>query len=264
MAIEDLVDRVMKSLEGYVSRRVESFEKRMEERLAAIKAEKGEKGDRGEPGPAGADGKDGKDGDAGPQGLKGEKGDAGEAGRDGMEGPAGRDALQIDVVDLDPEKKYRKNTYATFRGGLLRAYKATEPIADGDIDKAGWQVVVNGLDEAAIELAEDSRTVGFAMKMTTGQVVIKQASIPVVLDRGVWKDAAYEQGDGVTWDGCFWIAQRKTLEAEKPGDKSGAFRLAVKKGRDGRDGLRGEKGERGAEGRAGKDATQLGPNGGKW
>jgi hypothetical protein len=55
-----------------------------------------------------------------------------------------------------------------------------------------------------------------------------------------------------------------TLPGEKPGDDSGAWRLAVKKGSDGRDGIRGEKGERGAEGRPGKDLTQMGPGGGKW
>ncbi len=42
-----------------------------------------------------------------------------------------------------------------------------------------------------------------------------------------------DQGDGATWDGSFWIAQKQTQD--KPGT-SDAWRLAVKKGRDGKDG----------------------------
>ena len=52
-------------------------------------------------------------------------------------------------------------------------------------------------------------------------------------DRGVYKaDTAYQAGDGVTWGGSFWIAQRET--SDKP-ETSDAWRLAVKRGRDGKD-----------------------------
>ena len=71
----------------------------------------------------------------------------------------------------------------------------------------------------------------------------------------------YFIGYSVTWGGSFHIAQRATQAAEKPADDSGAFRLAVKKGRDGRDGLKGEKGERGAEGRSGQDLGFQSPRG---
>ena len=78
-----------------------------------------------------------------------------------------------------------------------------------------------------------------------------------MIDRGVWKEAVYDQGDVTTWGGSQWIAQRKTAANEQPGDESGAWRLSVKKGRDGRDGVKGEKGDHGAEGRAGRDLTQM-------
>lgn len=235
----------------------------------------GEKGDTGPPGhdgAAGGAGAQGEPGQRGETGIKGdvgergEKGEPGEHGRDGLEGPAGRDALQLDPVELDPAKKYRKGEWAYWGGGILRSYRATEPFEPGgDLEKAGWRVIVNGVAEVAVEIGgDDLRSVGLAIKMTSGAVIMKSVQMPVVVDRGVWKESAYDHGDGVTWDGCFWIAQRKTLETERPGDSSGAYRLSVKKGRDGRDGIRGEKGDRGAEGRGGKDTTQLGPNGGKW
>lgn len=70
----------------------------------------------------------------------------------------------------------------------------------------------------------------------------------------------YLEGDGVTWGGSFWIAQKDT--ATKP--DGGEWRLAVKKGRDGKDGLAGERGEKGLPGPAGRDLTQIGADGSKW
>lgn len=56
------------------------------------------------------------------------------------------------------------------------------------------------------------------------------------VDRGVYApDAQYQKGDGVTWGGCLWLAQRDTA-GEKPNAGSDAWRLAVKCGRDGKDG----------------------------
>jgi hypothetical protein len=58
-------------------------------------------------------------------------------------------------------------------------------------------------------------------------------TVPVVLDRGVWREGEYQKGDAVTWGGSLWIAQEKT--SEKPETGAG-WRLAVKRGRDGKDG----------------------------
>jgi hypothetical protein len=58
--------------------------------------------------------------------------------------------------------------------------------------------------------------------------------LPVLIERGVWKqDRSYERGDGVTFGGHYWIAQKDT--ADKPGE-SDAWRLAVRRGRDGKQG----------------------------
>ena len=218
--------------------------------LPGLPGAKGDAGPPGKDGPPGADGKQGEKGERGERGERGEKGEQGETGRDGLDGPPGRDALQVDPVELDPAKRYRKGEWATFRGGLLKASRATDAFPeDGDLEKAGWRVVINGLAEVAVEIGEnDPRSFGVALKYTDGRIVMKTARLPVVLDRGVWKEGAYEQGDGVTWDGSFWIAQRSTAPGEKP-KESDAWRLSVKRGSHGRDGLRGEKGERGAPGR---------------
>jgi hypothetical protein len=57
--------------------------------------------------------------------------------------------------------------------------------------------------------------------------------VPMIIDKGVWREGEYEKGDAVSWDGSGWISQRKTTE--KPGT-SDAWRLSTKRGRDGKDG----------------------------
>lgn len=78
------------------------------------------------------------------------------------------------------------------------------------------------------------------LKFTRGDNV-KEFSfkMPVVLDRGVFKEdrpQPYEKGDGVTFGGSFWIAQKDAPEG-KPQDGSKDWRLSVKRGRNGADGV---------------------------
>jgi integrin beta 3 len=87
--------------------------------------------------------------------------------------------------------------------------------------------------------------------------------VPTVIDRGVYRaDESYQRGDGVTWAGSFWIAQKDT--SAKPDAPDGGWRLAVKRGRDGKDGKDGAPGEQGKEGPRGRDLTQMGLDGTKW
>ncbi|MDX0182714.1 hypothetical protein GOC16_17940 [Sinorhizobium meliloti] len=59
-------------------------------------------------------------------------------------------------------------------------------------------------------------------------------TMPVVIDRGVYRDGSeYKAGDGVTWGGSFWIAQKDTSAKPDAGDD---WRLSVKRGRDGKNG----------------------------
>lgn len=241
--------------------------------LPGEKGEAGAAGEQGAPGAAGADGPRGEKGDPGapgepgPRGDRGEKGDPGEqglAGRDGRDGEPGKDALNVDVLEaVDPAKAYRRGTFAHHDGGIIRSFKSTEPLAtqNGDLEKAGWGVIVNGIAGAAIEVGADQRTFELALSMTNGKTVRKAATLPVTIHRGIWRNEgheidgtfhAYGRGDQVTRDGSQWTLMADH-EKSAPGTEDSGWVLSVKKGRDGRDGLRGDKGDRGAEGRAGKD-----------
>jgi len=88
-----------------------------------------------------------------------------------------------------------------------------------------------GFDDLTVEQTGER---SFAFRFVQGERV-KEFSfeLPVVLDRGVYKDGQeYSAGDAVTWAGSVWIAQKDT--AAKP-DSGDGWRLAVKRGRDGKD-----------------------------
>lgn len=89
-----------------------------------------------------------------------------------------------------------------------------------------------GFDDLAAEFDGER---GITLRMMRGEQVKEFAfSLPVVIDRGVFREGSYVKGDGCTFGGSFWIAQKDT--DEKPGIGDG-WRLAVKKGRDGKDGV---------------------------
>ena len=243
------------------------------------KGERGERGERGETGPAGADGPAGRDVD--PEIVRAMVAAAVQQvpvpkdGRDGRDGEPGRDAVHVEILDgIENGKRYGRNTFAAHAGGLVRSFKATDPLTgETDLERAGWHVVVRGIDDLSIEIGEDLRTVRVRCTMTGGKVLERAMVIPAMIDRGIFKgETRYEAGDVVTWDGSMWVCRGVALDV-RPGipkdqplheESLAAWRLAVKRGRDGRDGIRGEKGERGAEGRPGRDLTQIGPDGKKW
>ncbi len=87
--------------------------------------------------------------------------------------------------------------------------------------------------------------------------------LPYLLDRGVWKDSrSYERGDGVSFGGSIFIAQRDTKAGEKP-ETSDAWRLGPKRGQNGKDGPAGKQGPAGRDGKDGRDLTQMGFDGQK-
>ena len=63
--------------------------------------------------------------------------------------------------------------------------------------------------------------------------IVKEARLPGISYRGVWKSGEYLTGDSVTFGACQWIATADT--DEKPGEGK-SWQLAVRKGRDGKDG----------------------------
>src|SRR5690606_20614469 len=92
--------------------------------------------------------------------------------------------------------------------------------------------VVRGVADMRAELV-DERTVVVKMRVSDGEVDEFRATLPVVIDRGTYKATqTYETGDGITYGGQYWIAQ-KDGPTGKPGEPgSDGWRLAVRKGRD--------------------------------
>lgn len=199
----------------------------VEKRVAEIPA--GPKGDPGETGAAGFNGSDGRDGDKGEPGKDGEPGSKGDPGKDGKDGEDGLDALEIEpVIGIDETKRYMRGTWAIHRGGMFRAYQATSGMD-------GWECVFRGIHEELEEVIDD-RTIRRTTVYSDGSQFAREYKSSSVIDRGIWKDGmSYRQGDGVTYGGSFWIAQKDEPEG-KPDSGNGAWRLAVKRGRDGKDG----------------------------
>jgi hypothetical protein len=235
------------------------------------KGEKGESGERGDAGPAGADGKSVSMESVSelvqkavseieivvPPGERGEKGETGERGADGI-GKDGTDGLNgKDGKDFDPElirieaarvlPGIVESMGAALEAKLVAAIHTkvaelpkAEPGRDGRDGVAGIAGKDGergldgfGLDDFAVELRGD-RTLVF--KFARGEIT-KECEVvgtwPV--DMGPFKveeGAEYTRGDGVSYKGCWWIAQVPTKDV--PGT-SKSWRMAVKAGRDGKD-----------------------------
>lgn len=112
------------------------------------------------------------------------------------------------------------------------------------------------LEDLDVQQDADGRVV---LRFVRGELQREfRLKLPVFVDRGVYKTGEqYERGNGVTWGGCFWIAQKDCPEG-RPGESTD-WRLAVKKGRDGKDGQRGEKGDKGDPGKSWVKTDDLNP-----
>lgn len=93
----------------------------------------------------------------------------------------------------------------------------------------------DGLGFDDLEFEHDGER-GFALKFVKGERTKRfEFSVPVVLDRGVYRDGQqYEKADAVTFGGSLFIAQCDTSEKPETGKD---WRLAVKHGRNGKDGV---------------------------
>ncbi len=233
--------------------------------LPGIRGEKGDPGIAGTPGAKGSAGETGEKGDPGIKGdtgLPGIQGFSGDRGETGPAGAPGRDAVQVDVLpSVDFSKSYPRGTFARFDGGIIRAFRDTIP--GEQLEKAGWEVVVAGAADMAVELAEDLRTFKLAIRRTGGESAETLCSLPVMIYREIYNsEVTYQRGDVVTWGGSAWHCQKNNPQGA-PG-KSTDWRMMVKEGQRGKDGKDGERGPQGVPGQAGKDLTQLGFDGKKW
>jgi hypothetical protein len=100
------------------------------------------------------------------------------------------------------------------------------------METSGWHVVLNGIADINLELADDGRTVKLALMCTDGRIEQKAVHIPTMLYRGVWvRGQEYGQGDVVTWDGSTFHCNATTTSSE-PGLPGADWQLTVRKGRD--------------------------------
>jgi integrin beta 3 len=235
-----------------------------------LRGEKGEDGRNGIDGAAGRDGANGKDGAAGRDGVDatpvtdeqiasavaryleinppaaGKNGVDGAAGRDGVDGAAGRNG--------EPGQKGADGRDGIGLAGAVidRAGDLVVTLTNGEHKNLGpvlGKDGTNGRDGSPGTKGADGRDgadglgfddfdliegeKGLTLRFARGDV-IKEFPLPVVIDRGVWRDGPYAKGSGTSWAGSFWIAQRDT--SDKPDTPDSGWRLAVKRGRDGKDG----------------------------
>lgn len=151
------------------------------------------------------------------------------------DGEPGRDAAQIDILpSIDDTKSYPRGVWASHDGGLIRSVRATDPVTES-LEKSGWQVVVEGVSAIVISQGDDERTFSVACMLTSGTKTVCECRVPMPIERGVFREGDdYRKGDGVTFNGSFWFAQKDHPQG-RPDSGSGDWRLAVKKGRDGKD-----------------------------
>lgn len=227
-----------------------------------------------------------KDGQPGPAGQPGPVGPAGVDGRDGadvpmdvIEGlvnraiaalPKAKDGLGLAgaLIDRDGQLVVTLTDGTSKTLGLVVG-KDVDPVAvqalvvdevakiprpkDGEKGADGRD---GSLEQLRLVKAGD-RSFRFVFK-NGDSIEGGEFSLPFVLDRGVYDgEKSYEPGDGVTWNGSFWIAQVETTS--RPGTPEGAkaWRLAVKKGADGREGKQGAIGPVGPRGEKGTDGRNA-------
>lgn len=213
-------------------------------------------GKDGAHGKDGADGKDGLNGADGKDGLNGvdadmealavdldrrvaeavatavsalppaEKGEQGDRGESGEKGEAGKDGNGVSDLLIDREGEL----VVTMEDGRV---KNLGPVIGKDgLNGAPGKDGADGFGFDDLAFEHDGER-GFKLVFEKGDQRKEFAfAIPAVIDRGVWREGAYVKGDGVTWGGSYWIAQKDTDAKPDTGD---GWRLAIKKGRDGKD-----------------------------
>jgi integrin beta 3 len=244
--IGQMIKAEVEGLAGSINERLEA----LQEQLKAIPA--GDTGDTGEPGEQGPPGENGQDGATGEQGPAGPPGEAGTPGEKGLDGKDGVDGKSVALEDLQGLVE------RTIEGAMTKAlldferraqdvlHRVIAAIPKPQDGKDGRDAME--LDSFDVTQLEDGRTM--VLSLSAGETrIAKEVTWPVPMDAGFYQDGkAYGAGDGVTFGGSFWIAQKAT--STKPGIGNDDWRLAVKKGRDGKDGEKGLKGDAGRDARA--------------
>ena len=227
--------------------------------------EAGPKGDRGEPGlngkdgANGVDGKDGAPGVAGKDGIDGARGEPGIAGKDGRDGIDGKDGVSGERGEIGPRGEKGepgRDGKDITEADLQKAFDRYAAVWALDFERRAADVLQKSIDK--IKQPENGKDgsdgrdgvdgkdgFGFddlsIVKLTDKRLKFVFESgerkkefvidMPIVIDCGVFSDGKeYKKGDGVTYGGSFWIAQKDNPN-QSPGNGS-EWRLAVKHGKD--------------------------------
>ena len=172
--------------------------------------------------------KDGRDG------IDGEKGLDGAAGQDGRDGEPGRDRPIIEPMLVRDGDKVDKNTLVAHGGGLfMTSRKANGSPSD---DPAGYNVLVNGIDDISFEQTELRKT-AMRVALSDGLVIDHTIENHSPIFRGSFKkDVDYLINDIV-------IKDRKTLiKVADEGDKQWQMFVFTEKGDQGESGVAGAQG----------------------
>ncbi len=146
--------------------------------------------------------------------------------------PLPQDGKSITVDDVNPLLEIAVSKWAL--DFERRAHDVLQTAVERLPKPKDGEKGASGADGFGIELFEqkDARTV-VAIYKRGDETITQEFKFPAVIDQGVFKSGDdYEAGDGVTYAGSFWIAQKDTTES--PGNSSD-WRLAVKRGKDGKD-----------------------------
>lgn len=228
--IEGFKSKVLENLEQAKASLNDTHAENYRVLLQKLRAEikDGKDGEAGANGCAGKDGKDGRDGVDGKDGV-------GRDGKDGADGKPGQDGKSVTVEDVQPliETMFAKAMldYERRFGEKLASIPKPKDGVDG-LSVEDLAVEHDGLGNMTLTFSRGEVCRSFSVR------------VPCFRDRGVYRDEIkdYRAGDGVTFGGSYWLAQRDGPEG-RPGDGStagekgagnGHWRLAVNKGRDGR------------------------------
>lgn len=159
--------------------------------------------------------------------------------KDGIDGAPGKDGNSVTIEDISGTLELSVSRWALeferrAQDTIQRALDKIVQPEDGKPGKDGRDGL--GFDDLQVEY-DGIKTVTFKLHRDD---VVKEfnLTLPVVTDCGIFKEGqTYQAGDGVTWAGSYWIAQKET--GAKPDSPDSGFRLAVKRGRDGKDGRNG-------------------------
>lgn len=159
------------------------------------------------------------------------KGDPGKDGSDGRDGESVTVADVADAVAANFERRFADLYISWERQARDLAEKAINrmPVVKDGKDGADGK---DGLDLSHFSAVQEKGGRVVMLTLSDGERTEHvHLHFPVVLDKGFWGDGDFaEPGDGFTFGGSYWIAQKDTDTKPEIGNPD--WRLAVKKGRD--------------------------------